>query len=308
MGDDHEGWWSSDYATCMNESRNMSCTPYIPHGNALQSKTSTWDPLLSHGFVSLHPRDPTLLLKQLILEPLISPVNSWSTAFNSVGRACPSLVPLPLSTIVHGASQQNKVTWILSLTIDPIKFSVLSFTSFSPTQASCFSHQLGNIRSSSPTTIRSLWAHAKWSLCQGVQVVVLGVLNNCVAKMEKSVNYGDHDDLNLEATELRLGLPGISSSSDIGYEKQSSSASTVVVVRNNKRASPEGIMTQESSTKSNSSVSDARNVGPDSHHQPLAKWVNCLAKKLDWLYIQIMYSYWLYIYVCVGWCMMAGHK
>lgn len=97
-----------------------------------QSKTSTWDPLLSHGFVSLHPLDPTLLLKQLILEPLISPVNSWSTAFNSVGRACPSLVPLPLSTIVHGASQQNKVTWILSLTIDPIKFSVLSFTSFSP--------------------------------------------------------------------------------------------------------------------------------------------------------------------------------
>nr|AVQ94621.1 Aux/IAA3 [Carya cathayensis] len=89
--------------------------------------------------------------------------------------------------------------------------------------------------------------------------------------MEKSVNYGGHDDLNLEATELRLGLPGISSSSDIGYEKQSSSASTVVVVRNNKRASPEGIMTQESSTKSNSSVSDARNVDPDSHHQPLAK-------------------------------------
>ncbi|KAF5482325.1 hypothetical protein F2P56_002904 [Juglans regia] len=89
--------------------------------------------------------------------------------------------------------------------------------------------------------------------------------------MEKSVNYGGHhDDLNLEATKLRLGLPGIISS-DIGYEKQSSSASTVVVVRNNKRASPVGIMTQESSSKSHSNVSDARNGDPNSHHQPPAK-------------------------------------
>lgn len=69
--------------------------------------------------------------------------------------------------------------------------------------------------------------------------------------MEKSVNNGG--DLHLEATELRLGLPG----SD-GHEKQSSAS-----VKNKKRTSTEVMMTEESRSKSNSNVSDARNGNPD---------------------------------------------
>ncbi|KAB1208850.1 Auxin-induced protein 22D [Morella rubra] len=69
--------------------------------------------------------------------------------------------------------------------------------------------------------------------------------------MEKPVNYGG-GDLHLEATELRLGLPG----SD-GHEKQSSAS-----VKNNKRTSTEA-MTEESRSKSNSNVSDGRNGNPD---------------------------------------------
>jgi auxin-responsive protein IAA len=73
--------------------------------------------------------------------------------------------------------------------------------------------------------------------------------------MARAVSYGG-DDLNLEATELRLGLPG----SD-GHEKQSSSAT----VRSNKRASPDVAEDQSARTKSNNSiVSDAGNGDGDS--------------------------------------------
>ncbi|XP_075641941.1 auxin-induced protein 22D-like [Castanea sativa] len=70
--------------------------------------------------------------------------------------------------------------------------------------------------------------------------------------MERSVNYGGND-LNLEATELRLGLPGSDE-----HEKQS----YLSVRISNKRASPE--VAEESSSLSNSNVSDARNGDQDS--------------------------------------------
>lgn len=63
------------------------------------------------------------------------------------------------------------------------------------------------------------------------------------------MNYGGND-LNLEATELRLGLPGSDE-----HEKQSSPS----VRTSNKRASPE--VAEESSSLS---VSDARNGDQDS--------------------------------------------
>lgn len=70
------------------------------------------------------------------------------------------------------------------------------------------------------------------------------------------MNYGG-DDLNLEATELRLGLPG----SD-GLEKQSSPG-----VRTNKRASPD--VAEDSRSKTNNSiVSDAGNGGRDTAPPP----------------------------------------
>lgn len=75
------------------------------------------------------------------------------------------------------------------------------------------------------------------------------------------MNYGG-DDLNLEATELRLGLPG----SD-GLEKQSSPG-----VRTNKRASPD--VAEDSRSKSNNSiVSDAGNGGRDTAPPPKAQVV-----------------------------------
>lgn len=86
------------------------------------------------------------------------------------------------------------------------------------------------------------------------------------------MNYGGHDDdLHFEATELRLGLPGNIYSD--GHEKRSSSAITCteVVLRNNKRHSLEGIMTQESSSKSNSNVRGARNGDPDGDQPNPAK-------------------------------------
>ncbi|KAK9982953.1 hypothetical protein SO802_032478 [Lithocarpus litseifolius] len=70
--------------------------------------------------------------------------------------------------------------------------------------------------------------------------------------MERSVSYGGND-LNLEATELRLGLPGSDE-----HEKQSCPS----VRTSNKRASPE--VAEESSSLSNSNVSDARNGDQDS--------------------------------------------
>lgn len=75
--------------------------------------------------------------------------------------------------------------------------------------------------------------------------------------MERSVNYGGSDDLNLEATELRLGLPG----SD-GHEKQSS-ATASHVMRNNKRASPQGTSEVPRCEISNESNIIARNGDPD---------------------------------------------
>lgn len=75
--------------------------------------------------------------------------------------------------------------------------------------------------------------------------------------MERSLNYGGTDDLILEATELRLGLPG----SD-GHEKQSS-ATANHVMRNNKRAAPQG-MSEEPRFKRISNESDiASNGDPD---------------------------------------------
>lgn len=80
--------------------------------------------------------------------------------------------------------------------------------------------------------------------------------------MARAVNYGG-DDLNLEATELRLGLPG----STDGHEKQSSSAT----VRTNKRASPDVAEDQSARTKSNNSiVSDIAGNG-DGDSAPPAK-------------------------------------
>ncbi|XP_041006664.1 auxin-induced protein 22D-like [Juglans microcarpa x Juglans regia] len=76
--------------------------------------------------------------------------------------------------------------------------------------------------------------------------------------MERSVNYGGTDDLILEATELRLGLPG----SD-GHEKQSS-ATASHVMRNNKRASPQGISEEPRFKIGISNESDiASNGDPD---------------------------------------------
>lgn len=66
------------------------------------------------------------------------------------------------------------------------------------------------------------------------------------------MSYGGND-LNLEATELRLGLPGRDE-----HEKQSSPSART----SNKRASPE--VAEESSSLSNSNVSDARNSDRDS--------------------------------------------
>uniref|UniRef100_A0A2N9F5Z0 Auxin-responsive protein n=1 Tax=Fagus sylvatica TaxID=28930 RepID=A0A2N9F5Z0_FAGSY len=69
--------------------------------------------------------------------------------------------------------------------------------------------------------------------------------------MERSMStYGG--DLNLEATELRLGLPGSDE-----HGKQSSPS----VRTSNKRASPE--VAEESRSMSNSNVSDARNGDQD---------------------------------------------
>ncbi|KAF8392287.1 hypothetical protein HHK36_022629 [Tetracentron sinense] len=73
--------------------------------------------------------------------------------------------------------------------------------------------------------------------------------------MEGAVAY--ESDLNLKATELRLGLPGSNES-----EKQ-----TLLSVKSNKRASPE--MAEECRSKSNSSISDAGNDGREA--APAAK-------------------------------------
>ncbi|KAF8388170.1 hypothetical protein HHK36_026836 [Tetracentron sinense] len=73
--------------------------------------------------------------------------------------------------------------------------------------------------------------------------------------MESTVTYDS--ELNLKATELRLGLPGRDE-----YEKQ-----TPPIVRSNKRASSDSA--EESRLKSNSSVSDAGNG--DRETAPAAK-------------------------------------
>lgn len=73
------------------------------------------------------------------------------------------------------------------------------------------------------------------------------------------MNYGG-DDLNLEATELRLGLPG----SDGLEQKQSSPAG----VRTNKRASPDVAEESRSKSNNNSIVSDAGNGGRDTAPPP----------------------------------------
>lgn len=66
--------------------------------------------------------------------------------------------------------------------------------------------------------------------------------------MARSETYGN--DLHLEATELRLGLPGSKEP-----ENQSTSNN---VVKSNKRSSPDQLP-EDSSSTNNSSVSDARN-------------------------------------------------
>ncbi|KAH7577617.1 hypothetical protein ACOSP7_001419 [Xanthoceras sorbifolium] len=73
--------------------------------------------------------------------------------------------------------------------------------------------------------------------------------------MERLGNY--ESDLNLKATELRLGLPGRD-------EPEKQTTTTGVIIRSNKRASPEISQEYSRCNSNNSSVSDAANDDQDS--------------------------------------------